>query len=190
MNLSDARVQHTRGAIRRTFLTLLQEKPLSSISVTELCAKSGINRTTFYKHYADVFDLMDCMEREVLLHLQQTLVSQTPMSLYELFTGFFVSVRDAGKDWWILGCENGDPALYAKMFTMVYEGNFPRVQKKLLHLSDETQQLLYHYLAQGCGGVIRHWLRSGARETPEALAAFLTQATNALMVEFCAAGSV
>lgn len=184
MNLSDARVRNTRQSIRQTFLTLLRERPAGKISVTELCAICEINRATFYHHYADVFDLLDSLEREVLDELAGIFQPQPGRTIREIFLSVLYALRDAGPDWWVLGSENGDPALYTKMFMAVYEANFPRVQQKTAALPPRTQALLYRYLAQGSGGVIRQWIKSGARETPEELADFLVQATNLLMNGF------
>lgn len=41
-------------------LALLQEKKLETISVAQLCEKTGYPRSTFYNYYADIYDLMDC----------------------------------------------------------------------------------------------------------------------------------
>ena len=46
-------------AMETAFISLLRKKPLEKISVTELCQKAGVNRSTFYAHYLDVYDLMD-----------------------------------------------------------------------------------------------------------------------------------
>ncbi len=34
-------------------------------SISQLCEEAGINRSTFYRHYRDVYDLMDRTEREI-----------------------------------------------------------------------------------------------------------------------------
>ena len=34
-------------------MSLLTQKPLRSITVKELCEQAGLNRGTFYAHYAD-----------------------------------------------------------------------------------------------------------------------------------------
>lgn len=41
------------------FLELLEKKDISKITVRELCEKTNLNRTTFYNHYLDVYDLLD-----------------------------------------------------------------------------------------------------------------------------------
>ena len=45
---------------------MLWEKPLSAISVRELCSKADINRSTFYDHYADLCDFCNCLEQETI----------------------------------------------------------------------------------------------------------------------------
>lgn len=57
MNTNDLRVKKTKKAIKTTFLELLESKPVSKITVTELAKKAEINKATFYLHYKDIFDL-------------------------------------------------------------------------------------------------------------------------------------
>jgi AcrR family transcriptional regulator len=47
----DPRTRRTLTALRQALATLLEEKPLSHITVSELCRVAGIHRTTFYKHF-------------------------------------------------------------------------------------------------------------------------------------------
>ena len=51
---------------------MLKEKPLNKITVKEICALAEINRATFYKYYADAYDLMDKIEDALLKELQET----------------------------------------------------------------------------------------------------------------------
>ena len=51
----------TEQAIKKTFLELLEERPLSSITVRELSAACGINRNTFYYHFSDIPALLECI---------------------------------------------------------------------------------------------------------------------------------
>ena len=72
-NRRDHRVRVTKMLIRRAFTDLLRQKPLQSISVRELCSKAGINRSTFYAHYSDVYDLLNQIEEEMLAELRVAL---------------------------------------------------------------------------------------------------------------------
>jgi len=59
INTKDRRTKHTRKAIRDALIELLNTKPYSKISVTELCRLAEINRGTFYIHYYDVDNVLD-----------------------------------------------------------------------------------------------------------------------------------
>ena len=56
--------QDTIAAIEAAFIALLNEKELKDISVSELCEKAEISRSTFYENYTDVFSLANvCAEK-------------------------------------------------------------------------------------------------------------------------------
>ena len=63
---TDARVRYTRKVIRDAFLDILKEKPVSKITVKEICDQAEINRGTFYKHYRDCYDLLHHIEEDGL----------------------------------------------------------------------------------------------------------------------------
>ena len=45
--------------IKRTFLELLEQRPFSQITVKDIVEACGINRNTFYYHYADLPALVE-----------------------------------------------------------------------------------------------------------------------------------
>lgn len=53
--------------IEEAMLSLLREKPLSSISVSELCAAAPASRSTFYSNFANVDELYRSLARGLLL---------------------------------------------------------------------------------------------------------------------------
>lgn len=44
----------TKEAIKQSFLKLLEAKPLNQITVRDIVEECGINRNSFYYHYADI----------------------------------------------------------------------------------------------------------------------------------------
>ena len=61
---NNKRSQNTDEAIIRAAFEamLLGGKQISKITVREICEKAGINRSTFYAHYTDVYDLFERVE--------------------------------------------------------------------------------------------------------------------------------
>ena len=66
MNENDFRVIKTRENIETTFLTLLDQKAFSQITVGELISKCRISKGTFYYHYRDKYDLAEKLLKKQL----------------------------------------------------------------------------------------------------------------------------
>ena len=49
--------------IEKAFMELLQQKELSEITVSEICKMTGLNRSTFYANYVDIYDLADKLKK-------------------------------------------------------------------------------------------------------------------------------
>lgn len=52
-------MEGTRRAIIQAFDGLLEEKPISRITVKEIVGRCSINRNTFYYHFSDIPELVD-----------------------------------------------------------------------------------------------------------------------------------
>ena len=58
-NVNDRRVVRTRAAVVAAFDTLLLEKDMSQITVTDIAREANIDRKTFYTHFGSVDGLVD-----------------------------------------------------------------------------------------------------------------------------------
>lgn len=62
----DARTVKTLQNIRKSFLELLEENKFDKITVKMICDMSHINKMTFYKYYADKYDLLAKITKHVV----------------------------------------------------------------------------------------------------------------------------
>lgn len=62
----DLRVIKTKKNIRDAFVDLRKIHSLDEIKVNALCEKAMVNKTTFYNHYQDIYELSEELEVEVL----------------------------------------------------------------------------------------------------------------------------
>ena len=46
-------------AIQKAFFSLLEKKDFHKITASDIIKKSGVNRSTFYRHYVDKYDILD-----------------------------------------------------------------------------------------------------------------------------------
>lgn len=62
----DIRTIRSKENIRNAFIELRRKKELRKITIKELCEKANINKSTFYAHYEDIFDLSEQIESDVV----------------------------------------------------------------------------------------------------------------------------
>ena len=53
----DLRVVKTKRLLYDTLIDLMKEMPFEEIKVSDICNRALINRSTFYSHYTDKYDL-------------------------------------------------------------------------------------------------------------------------------------
>lgn len=56
----------SKKMIKEAFFSLIQEKPIEKITVTDIVNKADINRSTFYAHYPDIRGIMETFEDEII----------------------------------------------------------------------------------------------------------------------------
>ena len=78
---TNRRVQQTKTALREALIDLTGEKPLADITVTDLCARADINRSTFYLHYQGVHALLSEIEEQIIARIEEQLVGD-PAALH------------------------------------------------------------------------------------------------------------
>ncbi len=62
----DPRVARTRTSLQDALLGLARERPLDEITVADVTARAGVNRSSFYQHYSDKETLLaDALEAAV-----------------------------------------------------------------------------------------------------------------------------
>lgn len=89
----DLRIEKTKKCIINAFIELRSKKELEKITVKELCEKAQINKSTFYTHYHDIYDLSEQLEDELVTSLMDELnhpenVIENPIAFNrELFEG-------------------------------------------------------------------------------------------------------
>ena len=68
---NNKRHQETMDNINKAFITLLQDKQLSEITVSGICKVADINRSTFYEKYDDVSALADSYAKEIEIQIAE-----------------------------------------------------------------------------------------------------------------------
>src|SRR5699024_12391094 len=62
----DRRKEDTQMVLKQSLMDVLKEKQMSTSTVKEICALADVNRSTFYAHYTNHFELLAQRENEVI----------------------------------------------------------------------------------------------------------------------------
>ncbi|MGN0998369.1 MAG: TetR/AcrR family transcriptional regulator [Faecousia sp.] len=187
----DIRSKKTRRIIAECFLKLLQAKPVSKISVTEICQMAHINRATFYKHYLDIPDLQQSLEQEILEDFKGFLQSKafSDNGTYrDMLVELVTYSRQFGGSFYVLCSANAASDLAARMFRLLDELSFPILKQKLPALEETKAKMLYDYITYGSGSVLSGWLSGEGEMSVEEVADFIMLCSGVLAKAVAAAG--
>ncbi len=89
----------TKRKLENAFCTLYANKPIEKITVKEIAELAGYNRVTFYEYFRDVYDILDCVEQEVVAHILRTIRqnARMPHSSDQFVQGFLEAYSTQAK---------------------------------------------------------------------------------------------
>lgn len=153
---NNKRRRESREKIEAVFLDLIQDRELNQISVSEICKKAGINRTTFYANYVDIYDLADTIRKN--LKDKYSYKYFEPNQNCDFFLLLFQHIKE-------------NQLLYKTYFKLGYDNNYKIINysEKLALKYFNNQFVNYHYefFRSGITAVIKMWLNNGCKETPK-----------------------
>ena len=66
------RFRETEIRMQTAMLEIMKNTELKKITVKKICEKAGVNRSTFYAHFIDIYDMLDKMQIELRKELLES----------------------------------------------------------------------------------------------------------------------
>lgn len=79
--MTNQKINNTQAAIKKALIAAIQQKGLSHFSVTDITKLAHINRSTFYLHYIDKFDLIDSYKNKIISDIKELIKSNISESM-------------------------------------------------------------------------------------------------------------
>ena len=153
----DARIIKTKATIQNAAIDLLRVKPLSDITVTELCAMAGINRNTFYAHYDTPRGVVEEITKQLLLELDGV-AKQNTQSLD--ICRAVCRYLDHRRNIFLALADSNTENAYEQI--AIEQARTDAKQRA----KDSQSQYHSEFIIGGCVFVLKRWLRYGT-ESPE-----------------------
>lgn len=169
------RVRYTRMALRESLLALLQQYPISKITVSRVCEQADVNRSTFYLYYKDVYDLLEKIEDELYEQIAQLAdqsreILPSSVILRQVFEVIYKH-RDLCR---VLFGEYGDKNFLRKVGGIHRERMLREWTKQGADPDEISLEYLHAFFAFTNIGFIERWVSRDFQETPEQLAQLAT----------------
>lgn len=183
---TDRRIKYTKMVIKDSFIKFLRQKPISKITVKEICDDADINRATFYAHYLDPYDLLQQIENEIIDDINQYLnvydFQKSESVMLEVIEKILEYIGDNAELFDLLLNLNGDIKFQQEIINIIGSQHFPATKAKKT-ASPEDAIYTFHFLASGAVGVIQLWLKDGRKKTSRQMAELiLSVATNGQLI--------
>lgn len=146
--------------IEKAFVEMLQNRELNQISVTDICKETGLNRSTFYANFMDVYDLADKLREKLERDFDAQFREKTDNDAVKMFRHIYEN-QMFYKTYFKLGYDERHTA---------YVFDTARAESDF-----SGKYIKYHieFFRNGINAIIKMWLADGCKETPEEMAEIL-----------------
>lgn len=153
--------KNSRTVFKKSLIELLDEKYISEISVTELCNKANMNRSTFYSHYENVIDVLDEIQNDIYEELENYL--NDSQSLNGTLNECLSYVKQNSNVFKVLLSQKGNERFKNIISKLSFDTYKPK--------NNADSEFVYHRIfnINGFVGIIEHWLNTGMEEDVEYL---------------------
>lgn len=162
---------------------MVLNKKTNQISVREICEATGINRSSFYLHYADIPALLTAIVGEKWTESVERIHEEMhgdPNIFSEAYVA--ATLREAKRDrtFYRAYFEKFGTTEVEKGYQTLFENVFKPFFRRLGIESEHCMEYHFEFVKAGYFAVTRKWLLYGCPETPEEMAKIIKRSMAAI----------
>lgn len=145
--------------IEKMFVELLQTQELNGVTVSDICKKAGINRSTFYANYTDIYELADKVKERLEENVNRLYQEEIQQGFNSNdYLRLFRHIRD-------------NQLFYKTYFKLGYDNKYNIRSYDSIQAAEhfDNRFITYHmeFFKSGFNAIVKMWLNDGCIETPE-----------------------
>lgn len=180
MNKSESKYFNTAKKMNLALISLLKKKPFEYITISELCETAGVNRSTFYLHYENTYDLLGETTQYILddflsyftKDTKSITLNLTDCELGELnfvnskyLTPYLTYIKD-NKEIFSTALTHiksfGFESVYKRMFENIFNPILDR-----FHYPEEGRKYVMMYYLNGINAISSEWVKDSCQKPIE-----------------------
>lgn len=162
----------TKKLLAQSFAQLAREKQIDDITVNDIVELCGISRTTFYRHFADKYELMNWIFDQYIesLTYRYSHISCYKALMFDIAT-FFGENRELFLRMLDYNGQNSFKEYFLAKTAEYVSTMLKRIQKKDHLTLNEEYMVIFN--SNGVLNTLHCWLLSGCKESPKDIAQIL-----------------
>lgn len=162
--------------MKAALLELMRSREFEKITVKSICERAGVNRGTFYSHYADIYamieDAEDYLNQDLIAIAEKWSQQCTESQRQLLFIEYLRYIKDH-RYFYRISLMNRKSLSVKKSFRPLWEqAILPKYQQA--GITDEAALLYYFIAFEGSiTMVLQHWIETDCKDSEELLAGIL-----------------
>lgn len=149
-------IQHLTDAL----LSLLSDKPIGDISVSELIYKAGVGRASFYRNFKSKEDILQQYTDKITMDFVRTQKLKYNTKNFREYTITLFEHLERNKDFALMLLNNNLLHIIGDIFNEYF----------LKNTVTHDEQYKQMFTSGGFFNVFKFWLMGGCKESPEELA--------------------
>ncbi len=160
MKKENQRVKLTKRIFKDSLIEILKEKAIYNIKVKELCDKAELNRTTFYKYYENIYDVLADIEYDVLKDSEQCISEIENICENQIKNTLYKQLCNIQKNkdiYYLLLINSADNEFYEKLMKKTIDFLKNKIEQTNIDLK-ENYEYIFSYIIAGTIDIIKKWL--------------------------------
>ncbi|MBQ8637098.1 MAG: TetR/AcrR family transcriptional regulator [Clostridia bacterium] len=178
MNKSESKYFNTAKKMDKALISLLEEKSFEYITVSEICKKAEVNRSTFYLHYENTVDLLNETARFLLddfityfnvdtknitKKLGENPLAELNFISDEYLHPYLSYIKD-NSNVFATVLSHSDSFGFNDIYKRLYENIFNPILERFDYPLADRKYVMMFYL-NGITAIVTEWLKDGCKRT-------------------------
>lgn len=173
MDKIDLRIIKTKASLYNALVNLMAKKTFEEIKVSEICEEAIINRSTFYTHFEDKYDLFNSFVNDMKDKIRNELnVNENILNGKEYYIKILEillkHVEENKIMYTTMIINNRNSIVTDILYETIKEDEIDKISK-LNSSSKISAKFIYSFYSGAIYHVVLEWIKSGCKENPEEL---------------------
>ncbi|HAT53922.1 MAG TPA: hypothetical protein DCW31_01510 [Lactobacillus sp.] len=155
-----AQIRHTQQDFVVALNQLLANKPLNKITVTNIVARAGYSRRTFYRHFLTLDDILIYQLNELTIELYELLSKQPSLPFKKVVLLFF-------EFWWPYRALLNQLRYNNRLYLLANSLTNNLSSSLLSKIKKPDTDYLQQFAIGGMFAMLTHWVQHGCTKSPK-----------------------